>query len=130
MKNEQLLHAGEKTRITAENAAQMQKRSAEARVRNRLLSEILREELHRKVDGVSKLERMIANAIDNAMTSPSLKDLQTIQGILGEQTATLTANISQMDGGGMTRDEYVETLKAARIEADEELKQMKAQRMK
>lgn len=78
-----------------DNAAEMQARSAEARKRNRMINEMLKEALMQKVGDITRAEWLIRKALDNTEDSVSLKDVKLMQEILGESVTNL--NVSSTD---------------------------------
>lgn len=88
------------TQFTKDNAREMQKRSAKAQKENtarrkavaQVLSEMLTKQVTMKVDGketkVTKLEWLVARAIDNCREDVALSDLLKIQELLGEKQMT------------------------------------------
>ena len=73
---------------SGELAAEMQRRSAASRKKNRLLADVVRRELSRKAPGDSKMTKMeflAAKAIMNHATGDvTFHDLRELQKILGE----------------------------------------------
>lgn len=96
--------------FTSENAREMQKKSAESRIRNKQVSQILRDELLKKVGDMTKLEYLTQKAIINAKDDITLKDLKLIQDILGESVTNLNIDTTE----GMTKEEYIAMIKEAR----------------
>lgn len=96
--------------FTSENAREMQKKSAEARMRNKQVSQILRDELLKKVGDMTKLEYLTQKALINSKDDISLKDLKLIQEILGESVTNLNIDTTE----GMTKEEYIAMIKEAR----------------
>lgn len=92
------------TYFTKDNAREMQARSAEAHKENtarrkavaQVLSEMLTKQVTMKVDGketkVTKLEWLVARAIDNCREDVALSDLLKIQELLGEKQMTYNFN--------------------------------------
>lgn len=88
------------TQFTKENAREMQARGAEARKENtarrkavaHVLSDLLSKQVTMKVEGketkVTKLEWLVARAIDNTRDDVTLSDLLKIQELLGEKQMT------------------------------------------
>ena len=83
------------TQFTKENAREMQKRSAEAQkentARRKAVAHVLSDLLSKPVsDGskVTKLEWLVARAIDNTRDDVALSDLLKIQELLGEKQMT------------------------------------------
>lgn len=92
------------TYFTKDNAREMQSRSTEVRKENtarrkavaHVLSEMLTKQVTMKVDGketkVTKLEWLVARAIDNCREDVALSDLLKIQELLGEKQMTYNFN--------------------------------------
>jgi hypothetical protein len=86
---------GKDTRFTRENAREMQARGAEARkentARRKAVSHVLSDLLSKPVSEGSrqtKLEWLVARAIDNTRDDVALSDLLKIQELLGEKQMT------------------------------------------
>jgi hypothetical protein len=92
------------TRFTKGNAREMQARSAVSQKENtarrkavaHVLSDMLSKQVTMKVDGketkVTKLEWLVARAIDNCREDVALSDLLKIQELLGEKQMTYNFN--------------------------------------
>lgn len=92
------------TYFTKDNAREMQARGTEVRKENtarrkavaQVLSEMLTKQVTMKVDGketkVTKLEWLVARAIDNCREDVALSDLLKIQELLGEKQMTYNFN--------------------------------------
>ena len=88
------------TYFTKDNAREMQRRSAEAQKENtalrkavaHVLSDLLSKQVTMRVEGketkVTKLEWLVARAIDNTRDDVALSDLLKIQELLGEKQMT------------------------------------------
>ena len=88
------------TQFTKENAREMQRRSAVAQKENtarrkavaHVLSDLLSKQVTMRVEGketkVTKLEWLVARAIDNTRDDVTLSDLLKIQELLGEKQMT------------------------------------------
>lgn len=92
------------TYFTRDNAREMQQRGAVVRKENsarrkavaHVLSDMLAQQVTLKVDGkeakVTKLEWLVARAIDNCREDVALSDLLKIQELLGEKQMTYNFN--------------------------------------
>ena len=86
---------GKDTRFTKENAREMQARSAESHkentARRKAVAHVLSDLLSKPVSEgskVTKLEWLVARAIDNTRDDVALSDLLKIQELLGEKQMT------------------------------------------
>jgi hypothetical protein len=106
------------TYFTKDNAREMQARGTEVRKENtarrkavaHVLSDMLSKQVTMKVDGketkVTKLEWLVARAIDNCREDVALSDLLKIQELLGEKTVNNIVNIT----GGKSREDIIKML--------------------
>ena len=95
------------TYITKDNAREMQSKAVKSRNENtarrkavaQVLSEMLTKQVTMKVDGketkVTKLEWLVARAIDNCREDVALSDLLKIQELLGEKQMTYNFNATK-----------------------------------
>lgn len=95
------------TYFTKDNAREMQARGTEVRKENtkrrkavaHVLSDLLSKQVTMKVDGketkVTKLEWLVARAIDNCREDVALSDLLKIQELLGEKQMTYNFNAAK-----------------------------------
>jgi hypothetical protein len=86
------------TPFTKENASEMGKRSGEARRRNKLLKEVLRDALLEettKGSGITKQEAIVQNVLKTAFERGLPKDLKIIAEVLGEMEINVNVNQSE-----------------------------------
>ena len=90
------------TQITKENAREMQARGAEARkentARRKAVAHVLSDLLSKPVSEgskVTKLEWLVARAIENTRDDVALSDLLKIQELLGEKQMTYNFNAAK-----------------------------------
>ena len=84
--------------FTKENASEMGQRSAEAKRRNKLLKEELRDILNEetaKGSGVTKMQSLIHNVLKNTLSKGKALDLKIIAEVLGEMEINVNVNQSE-----------------------------------
>ena len=84
--------------FTEDNASEMGKRGAEARRRNKLLKEELRDILNEettKGSGVTKMQSLIHNVLKNTLSKGKALDLKIIAEVLGEMEINVNVNQSE-----------------------------------
>ena len=85
-------------KFTKENASEMGQRSVEARRRNKLLKEELRDILNEettKGSGVTKMQAVIQNVLKNTLSKGKALDLKIIAEVLGEMEINVNVNQSE-----------------------------------
>lgn len=84
--------------FTKENAKEMGQRSGEAKRRNKLLKEELRDILNEettKGSGVTKMQSLIHNVLKNTLSKGKALDLKIIAEVLGETEVNINVRESQ-----------------------------------
>ena len=85
-------------KFTKENASEMGHRSVEARRKNKLLKEELRDILNEettKGSGVTKMQSLIHNVLKNTLSKGKALDLKIIAEVLGEMEINVNVNQSE-----------------------------------
>lgn len=88
--------------FTKENASEMGKKGAaksnEIQARNRLIREVLMEELNKETaqgSGLTKREAIVAAVVKNLYDKPSVKELKRMAEILGEHEININVHQSE-----------------------------------
>lgn len=84
--------------FTKDNAKEMGQRSGEAKRRNKLLKEELRDILNEettKGSGVTKMQSLIHNVLKNTLSKGKALDLKIIAEVLGEMEINVNLNQSE-----------------------------------
>lgn len=86
--------------FTKENASEMGKKGAaksnEVQARNRLIREVLMEELNKEIKpGVTKREAVVSAVVKNLYDKPSAKGLKIMAEILGEHEININVHQSE-----------------------------------
>ena len=85
-------------KFTKENAKEMGQRSGEAKRRNKLLKEELRDILNEettKGSGVTKMQAVIQNVLKNTLSKGKALDLKILAEVLGEMEINVNVNQSE-----------------------------------
>lgn len=85
-------------KFTKENAREMGQRSGEAKRRNKLLKEELRDILNEettKGSGVTKMQAVIQNVLKNTLSKGKALDLKILAEVLGEMEINVNVNQSE-----------------------------------
>lgn len=85
-------------KFTKENAREMGQRSGEAKRRNKLLKEELRDILNEettKGSGVTKMQAVIQNVLKNTLSKGRALDLKLLAEVLGEMEINVNVNQSE-----------------------------------
>ena len=85
-------------KFTKDNASEMGQRSVEARRRNKLLKEELRDILNEETTkgaGVTKMQAVIQNVLKNTLSKGKALDLKILAEVLGEMEINVNLNQSE-----------------------------------